>query len=561
MRQQLIASVVARPLRIGTSVLGRTASPRALLGLVGILFAASAFGFEVDTGNPDLSLRWDNTVKYSNAFRLKNRSEVLTKNPNSDDGDRNFGSGLISNRLDLLSELDLTYQNFGARFSGAAWYDPRYHQSTDNNSPASYNSLSIDERHFPKETKDLHGQRAEILDAFVFGRGSIGDSRWAFRLGQYAQQWGETLFFGANGIAGGQAPVDVIKALSVPGTQFKELIRPTKQLSLSLQPSENLLVAAYYQFEWEATRLPGVGSYFSSSDILDKGGQRLLVGAPPFNPNVFYFERGNDLKAKNSRQFGVQLRFRLPNGLTDFGVYAIRYNDKTPQLYLLPEADASGPRVGRYLLAYQEGVKAYGVSANHSFGPLNLAVEVSARHNTALVNDGITLAPGEVPDKNHPRYPVGDSLHGNLSLLWTLPVTDLFREANLLGEIAWNRRARISENADALAANATRDAVTMRALFTPTFRQVMPGLDLDVPIGIGYSPKARSSVVSSFGVDHGGDLSLGVSATYLTVWKASANLTHYFGSGGTATDAAGHLTFEQSLKDRDFVAFSLSYSF
>jgi len=72
-----------------------------------------------------------------------------------------------------------------------------------------------------------------------FRSGSIGENRLAFRAGQYALQWGETLFFGANGIAGGQAPVDVIKALSVPGTQFKELIRPTEQLSASIQPSQD----------------------------------------------------------------------------------------------------------------------------------------------------------------------------------------------------------------------------------------------------------------------------------------------------------------------------------
>lgn len=561
MKQQLGTSVTVPVRHRGASVLARAAAPKALSALASVLCASSAFCFEIDTGNPDLTLRWDNTVKYSNAFRLKDQSDVLTRNPNGDDGDRNFGRGLISNRLDLLSDLDLTYKNFGARVSGAAWYDTIYHQSTNNDSWASNNALSTNERHFPEATRDLHGQKAELLDAFVFGRGTIGDTRWAFRLGQYALQWGESLFFGANGIAGGQAPVDVIKALSVPGTQFKELIRPTEQVSLSLQPSANLLFAAYYQTEWEPTRLPGVGSYFSSSDILDKGGKRLLLGAPPLDPNAIYFQRGHDLDAKNSGQWGVQVRFRLPNGLTDFGIYAIRYNDKTPQVYLLPGADANGARLGRYLLAYQDGVQAYGVSANHTFGALNLAAELSTRHNTALVNDGIVLAPGKVPDRAHPLYPVGDSLHGNLSALWTLPVTDLFREASFLGEVAWNRRIKISDNGNAIAANATRDAVALRAVFTPTYRQVLSGLDLDVPFGVGYSPKGRSSVVSAFGADHGGDLSLGVTATYLSVWKASVNLTHYFGPESASTDAAGLLTFKQSLKDRDFIALSLWRTF
>ena len=36
------------------------------------LLAPAAQAASIDTENPDLSLRWDNTVKYSNALRLKN---------------------------------------------------------------------------------------------------------------------------------------------------------------------------------------------------------------------------------------------------------------------------------------------------------------------------------------------------------------------------------------------------------------------------------------------------------------------------------------------------------
>ena len=72
--------------------------------------ACSANAFEIDTGNPDLKLRWDNTVKYSNAFRVKDRAPELASDPgtsNLNDGNNNFGKGLVSNRFDLLSELDL----------------------------------------------------------------------------------------------------------------------------------------------------------------------------------------------------------------------------------------------------------------------------------------------------------------------------------------------------------------------------------------------------------------------------------------------------------------------
>lgn len=523
---------------------------------------SSVSAFQIDTGQSDVRLRWDNTLKYSNAFRLKDQSEKLISNPNTDDGDRNFDQGIISNRVDLLSELDLVYKGFGARVSGAAWYDSVYHNSNDNDSPFTSNQGPVDNNEFFDDTEELHGQKAEVLDAFVFGRGSIGESRLAFRAGQYALQWGETLFFGTNGIAGGQAPVDVIKGLSVPGTQFKELIRPTEQVSVSIQPNQNLLISAYYQTEWEKTRLPGVGSYFSSNDLFDVGGNRFLLGQGNTPANAIYLKRGPDLDPKNSGQMGIQLRFRLPNGRTDYGLYAIRYHDKTPQLYIQPGVGADGGNVlGRYFLAYQEDTRAYGVSANHTFGNLNLGIEVSTRRNAALVNDGVTLAPGVTPDRDDPLYPVGNSLHANLSAFWTLPVTPLFREASFIGEVAWNKLTSISENSEALADRATRQAVSTRFVFTPTYRQVLSGLDLNVPFGVGYTPKGTSSVVSAFGPEHGGDISLGVNATYLNVWRAGVNLTHYFGPEDTGTDQLGRLTFKQTLKDRDFIALSVQRTF
>ena len=44
-------------------------------------------------------------------------------NANGDDGDRNFNKGLVSNRLDLFTEMDAVWQQrAGLRMSGAAYY-------------------------------------------------------------------------------------------------------------------------------------------------------------------------------------------------------------------------------------------------------------------------------------------------------------------------------------------------------------------------------------------------------------------------------------------------------
>lgn len=62
-----------------------------------------------------LVVRWDNTLKYSSGLRLKQPASALISEVNQDDGNRNFGKGLISNRIDWLTEVDLTYRNVGAR--------------------------------------------------------------------------------------------------------------------------------------------------------------------------------------------------------------------------------------------------------------------------------------------------------------------------------------------------------------------------------------------------------------------------------------------------------------
>ena len=94
--------------------------------LAALALAGPAQAFEIDTGVPDFKVLWDTTVKYSTAARLKNPSQAIVGGanydstsasyfPNTDDGSRNFKRGIISNRLDVFSELDITYGGVGAR--------------------------------------------------------------------------------------------------------------------------------------------------------------------------------------------------------------------------------------------------------------------------------------------------------------------------------------------------------------------------------------------------------------------------------------------------------------
>lgn len=530
---------------------------------------------EIDTGNPDLKLRWDNTLKYSNAFRLKKQSAELigtADGPNFDDGDRNFNKGLISNRFDLLSEADLTYKNVGARISAAAWYDSVYNRDTDNNSPFTYNSLSVLHTEFNDATRKLHGRKAELLEAFVFANGTIADMPVTVRVGRHALVYGETLFYGANGIAAAQQPIDVVKAQSVPNTQFKELIRPIGQVSGQIQIKPNLSVGAYYQYRWEANRLAGIGSYFAFADNVGAGVESMFMGPPPTPRSIYVGE----LSAKNSGQGGMQVKWTPAGSDVDLGFYAVRYHSKSPDIVLGLAPTPAGPFPSTFRYFYHEGIQSYGVSASKTFGEFNVSAEASVRRNAPLSNPGTADTFGIVPaafggptvpadNAGNPVYPVGRTAHLNISTLATLSPNFIATESSLAGEIAWNRVTSITKNADHLDPNADRDSWGLRMVYTPSYRQVRPGLDVDVPLGLGYTPKGRSGALgAAFGADKGGDVSLGMNARYEDVWLISLNATHYYGAASTVVSNAGGVTaytYKQILKDRDFVSLSVRRTF
>ncbi|GAB6403927.1 DUF1302 domain-containing protein [Pseudomonas sp. MHK4] len=537
-----------------------------------VLCSQAAHAFSVDTGNPDFNLRWDNTVKYSAAWRTQNPSSKLSEGQvalNQDDGDRAFKKGLISNRTDILSELDMSFKDVGARLSGAAWYDTEYQQDNDNDDPARANARSVAYDEFTDDTRHLHGGKGELLDAFVYWNGELADHATSVRAGRHGLIWGESLFFGANGIAGGMAPVDVVKAQSVPNTQFKEITRPVNQLSGTFQLTDDVSLGAFYQLEWEETRLPGAGSYFSTSDTIGEGNERLIVGAPfpaflggnPASPAAFF--HGNDKEAKSSGQGGLQLKYSAET--VEYGLYAIQYHDKTPKLYLKPSTGApnfSTGQIGEYYWVYPEDIRAFGASFSTTVDEYSFAGEASMRWNMPLVSNGQTVLPGVVADNDDDAlYAVGRTAHVNLNVLASFGPNFLARESGLVGEIAWNRLLSVTKNRAALDPNATDDGLGFKVVYTPTYRQFFSGIDISIPVGLSYFPLGKSAVVSSFGPDNGGDMNIGITATYLDRVTAGLTYTHYYGAEDTNLNAASQFNYKQSLKDRDYLAFSVKTTF
>jgi hypothetical protein len=579
----------------------RKARPRpSWLGAAAAFLMPWAQAFDIETPNPDYRVRLDLTPKYSTAYRLKNPSAPLTQldvavDPgivNEDDGDHNLRRGLISSRWDLLAEFDVTGPNFGGRLSGAAWRDavylrPNDYQGTPVLAGGVPTGLTVSTANnlpgqapneFLPATRRQHGDGSELLDALVFIKGDIAGVKGTLRAGKHTLQWGESLFFGQNGIANAQGPVDIAKILSVPGWQFKEVLLPVEQVSGSLQVTEGVSLGAYVQTKWRPSRIPGVGSYFSNQDYVGTG----VVNFGPDNtgvPILLPYDASKDLKPGNSGQGGLQLRWRPSASDFEFGLYAAQYHDKTPSAPVFDFVN------GNVHLAYARNIRTLGASVTSSEGQLNWALEGSVRWNAPLTSDPAVLGLGPVlacgTSDDDPCYAVGRTAHLLLSGIYVLQPGALWGGGSVVGELAYNRRLSVTKDIFAapggrstglggLDPHTTKDAFALRVLFEPQYFQVIPALDLSVPISVGVNFGGRSSAISNFagGASNAGDYSIGVKAKYRNAWNAALNYADYFGKAKTFTETLvpgsatpRQLSFGQSLRDRAYVSFSVWRTF
>ena len=258
---------------------------------VASLFAAAgaAQAFEINTGNEDLAMRWDNTLRYNLGVRAQSQNSTIMGNPNFDDGDRNFGNGsLVTNRFDVLSEFDLIWQKkYGLRVSGAGWWDAAYN-SLDNSNTATANTLvnglPAAGVLSPYTKRYAKGASGEWLDAFTFANFEIGDIPVNIKAGQHTVYWGDSLLLGGavHGVSYAQNSLDIWKGFATPGTEAKELFRPRGGLTIQAQPANDLSIAGQWFYNWQAIRVPESGSYLTVNDGLQFGADSTL-----FQPNPY----------------------------------------------------------------------------------------------------------------------------------------------------------------------------------------------------------------------------------------------------------------------------------
>jgi hypothetical protein len=196
-------------------------------------------------------------------------------------------------------------------------------------------------------------------------------------------------------------------------------------------------------------------------------------------------------------------------------------------------------------------VKLAGASFATTVGGVALAGEFHARFHTPLASTPQVVPPGEPGDnRDHPRYAVGNSAHAQVSAAYVLPTSPLWGSATILAEVGWQRRLAVTANRGALDPTRDVQAFAFQLLFTPTWFQVAPDLDVNLPVSFSYSPAGKAPLPVFDAINDGGTLSVSVTATYRKVWNAGLQFTYFYGNEQF-----------QALQDRAFASFFAQRTF
>lgn len=519
--------------------------------ILGAVPAANAF--EIKTGNPDLFLSWGNSFRYNLGMRMESRDKKIGNLASADEGDFKFDrEDLVTNRLDILSELDFSYQRrLGFRVSGAGWYDAAYTDKVKTN-PAFADRGSYSSGKYSSYTKHYHiGPYAELLDANVWGNFEIGEMPANLTVGRQTVLWGEAIALSTNSISYAQAPIDVIKALSTPGVDAKEVAMPITQISAKIQVSPSLALAAQYYLEWRESRLPEGGTYFAGTDFILRGPDRFSVA-----PGVF-LDRQSLKEGDDTGSFGISARWSPPWLDGTVGVYYRKFDEVSPWVSINPAA-------GTYRAVYAKDTELYGVSLSKTLFGMSTGLEVSYRKNAALNS---SIADGSLEGAR------GETLHVLANAIGMYGPTPLWSLSSVVAELAYSKHLDVDENdhlfnecenrppgtRDADFGCVTDDNYVAFLRFAPSWVAFKPGWDLAMPMSVSYGLKGNGATLGG-GNEGAGSMSVGVTATYNTNHTLGLAYNDYF---ATYKDRGGSIiaTNGSQIQDRGWMSLTYKTNF
>lgn len=548
------------------------------------LWAGNGHAFVIASDNPDVQMRFDNTIRYNAAWRVAHRNPGIGNNPAFDESEYLFGNGdMITNRIDLFSEFDFTYRDMGFRVSGAAWYDDRY-GINDKSNPLLPAPNYIGNRFSDYVQRYYAGPSGEFLDAFVWKNFSLGGTDLAVKAGRHAVLWGEATFpvASANSVAADMAPSDQQKQVLSPGATAKETTLPINQLTGTWQLTSAVSLSGQYTFEWRPTRVPEGGTYFGFADAVLFGPD--LANGGPANgaltgPRVplaqpIEGDRGD---------IGLSLRW-TPEWLDygSLGFYYRKFDAKFPtwpaDTFLAP-----GPQARA---VYAKDISLWGISYGATIASTAVGMEISHRHNTPLNMNAAAITNAALGFEG----PRGDTWHALINTTTPFNKTDYWTSAALVLELTYQELDKVTSNPgmyksraytllpgnsagvraactvdDIVKGCSTDSAWHFALLFQPVWAQVFPSMDFTGTFVLQTGLKGNAPTT---GIAEGATtLNLGLQIDYAVVNRFNISYTNFYGKRKYlgATSAAGPFQSANGAgaiyDDRDFVSFTYSRTF
>lgn len=529
-------------------------------GLVIGASSAHALSFELENG---VTVDWDTTLKYDAQWRMEKQDAVLlATDPTGpigngvlrDDGNRNFDKhDMTQNRVSFSTEADINAGNYGAFLRARGWYDEVY----DDNSLISAKGLEAAAVAKPWQQNgiDQHKSEIEMLDAFIYGDIEIGDRSLNLRVGDQVVSWGESLAL-YGGISSAQGPIDATKANS-PGVDLKEIFLPVGQVYGEMDLSDTLSVGAYYQYEWDESRVDAPGTYFSPLDLYGQG----AVG--DLSPALGALGGPIQEITPDSDSFGVALRYVAEElNSTEFGFYYLRYNDFIPTIQLLPTA-FGGP-ADNVILEHFTDINLLGMSFGTVIGDTNVSGEISYRD-------------GQPVQLNIPGafyFTEAETVQAQVSWLHLFGATPFADNLTFIGEVGYNRVIDIDDdtagnsifggplsqqNIDTVLDN-DQDAASALLRLKADYYSVATGLDMSVTGTYRNDFYGTSSVLFTF-TEGREDLALNLDFTYLDKHTFGASYVAFLTDPEDIVAGGDPIEFAHHTADRDYASLYYKYSF
>lgn len=572
--------------------------------------------------------------RYGIGVRLAEREPAIANNTLFDESDYRFDKGdIVTNRLDVTPQLTLTYepqdfgwlQSIGARTTAYVFKDFAYSadrvscrpgtapvinpgdfsQAPDSTPPGrlSYcdsRVVSYSGGKYNGAVAKQHFEGGESLEAFAFANFNVAESAVSVKAGKHALFWGEALLNAFLGVAYGMGPIDLNKAITVPGAGVQDIFLPLNQISAKATINEAWSFGLQYPLDWKGPRAPDGGTYFGLADpFLDSPDQFFLANVAGLGPLTLRHDPS--VEGENKNKFGLQLIWspEFMQGGT-WGLYYREFDETVLWLHAMPANPDNQPGPfgnlppgspvlpGAYRYVYPRDTTVMGLTASQEFFGTSFAAEIVYSQDRALNSELLYI-------DDEGKRARGNTWSGVVNAIYLGPEASLFGftlwdGSVMLAEANWSYLEKLTDRPErykgvgtaACRADAaqlgvrdtpgeTIDGCSSRyhvgaaVVFIPFWYQVLPGVDLSGTF-VYMDTLKNNSPIQLGGNEGFMNGSVGITADFYKTISATLSYNFYDSQYRTGQNGDGETvvtTFNGlgTLADRDYVSWSLKYSF